>query len=170
MRVIKVVYRGIFREPQGLLNPSGLRMNVEVFVEVFQEKGRWLARGINGNPFTKLGDGVSARFIMLVVQEAFREVVEPWQTWGKPPAANEPRMLESHELEVREVGGVDVTYWKEPEDFTHIIHGPSIKPGEKIPRAACGQSVGAKCFISTKANIHPTCLKCAEVWEREYKK
>jgi hypothetical protein len=55
------------------------------------------------------------------------------------------------------------------EDRTHIIHAPSIPPGARVPPAACGASVNAKCFISTKANIEPTCRGCKQVWEREYK-
>jgi hypothetical protein len=55
------------------------------------------------------------------------------------------------------------------EDRTHIIHAQTIPPGARIPPAACGAQVNAKAFISTKANVEPSCRECAEVWKREYR-
>jgi hypothetical protein len=59
--------------------------------------------------------------------------------------------------------------WIDDEDRTHILHGPLIDPKLKVPNAACGAQVNAKCFISTKANVEPSCKACAEVWRKEYK-
>lgn len=102
---------------------------------------------------------------MKTVEESFQERLEPWQIWGKPHNELQERMLFPDEICDLGHGKMG---WKDPEDFTHIIHAPTIPEGARIPPAACGAQVNAKCFINTKANVEPTCKACAEVWKREY--
>ncbi len=38
----------------------------------------------------------------------------------------------------------------------------------KTFHACCNAELAPKFFISTKANVEPTCKGCAEVWRKEY--
>ena len=85
--------------------------------------------------------------------------------WGTPPGEAQERILTPEEVSVLD----GKLFFKQAEDYTHIIHAQTIPPGARIPPAACGVQVNTKCFISTKANVEPSCKACAEVWEREYR-
>lgn len=171
MRNIKVTFRAVFQQPIGVLNPMGLRMSAQVPVEVFQRGAHWYAREIEFvREFTRLGRFDSAEHAKQGVYDAFETTVQDWQVWGTMPgdgvtALAVERLLTPYD--VADLGdGKFAAY--EPKDRTHIIHAPSIPPGARIPPAACGAILDAKCFISTKANVEPSCKECAEVWRREY--
>jgi hypothetical protein len=169
MRAIKVTFRAVFEFPIGKLNPMGLRIPGPQPVEIFGSGERWQVREIASprrQVYAKLGRFVSLAHAKREVQEAFQQFREPWQPWGKPPNSPVEIMLTPYELADLKDGKFA---WIDDEDRTHIIHAPTIPPGAKIPPAACGAQVNAKCFISTKANIEPTCRGCKEVWKREYK-
>lgn len=176
MRQIKVVWRGIFREPIGALNPLGLKMPVTCKVEVHGSKDKWQARNIDGGkpvPYTRLGSHPGALTMRNAVEAAFRSVVEPWQLWGEIPGDKEHvpewRMLQDHEWkEMTDKGGYRAIFLLTPEDYTHILHSPNVRPDAKVPNAACGADVPPNAFINNKANVRPTCEKCAEVWEKHY--
>jgi hypothetical protein len=101
------------------------------------------------------------------IADHFARQLEPWQMWGKPPEECGVEIMLTP-YEVADLGEGKFG-WIQDEDRTHIIHAPTIPPGARIPPAACGAQVNAKCFISTKANIEPSCKGCKEVWERRYK-
>lgn len=170
MRQIKVTYRAVFEQPIGPLNPMGMKIPGPQPVELFGKNENWQAREIttaHRHIFKKLGKFVSLAHAKNEVALAFKTKLQDWQIWGIPPepASNTERMLLPEEIHICTEG----VYWLQAEDFTHILHAPTIPPGAKIPPAACGQQVNTKCFISTKANIEPTCKACAEVWRKEYK-
>jgi len=171
MRAIKVTYRAVFQQPIGKLNPMELKVPGEIPVEVFRTGNTWQARDVSriANAFTRLGKFFSADIAKSEVAAAFKHQLQDWQAWGIVPAAKgtltEERMLSPDEIVIDDKGKA---FFKQAEDYTHIIHAPTIPPGARIPPAACGAQVNANCFISTKANVEPTCKACAEVWRREY--
>lgn len=173
MKTIRVTFRASFRQPIGVLNPSGFRLSAVCPVEVFGgDHGRWYAREL-ASPrrtlYDKLGHFATAESGQAIVRQAFEDQVQPWQIWGVPPDSMPPleRLLTPDEI--CDLG--DGKWgWYGPEDRTHIIHAPNIPPGAKIPPAACGAKVDAKHFISTKANLEPTCPRCAEIYRKEYAK
>jgi hypothetical protein len=168
MRAIKVTYRAIFRQPIGLLNPMKISIPGVFPVEIFGGGERWQAREIASTRrtvYAKLHHFTSPIQGMMEVDQAFKERLEPWQIWGTPPGETQERLMLAGE--VCDLGHGKMA-WYEDEDRTHIIHAQTIPPGARIPPAACGAKVNAKCFISTKANVEPSCKGCAEVWKREY--
>jgi hypothetical protein len=171
MRTIKVSYRAVFEQPIGPLNPMGLKLPGPCPVEIFQRGASWLSREIQSprrQAYEKLGKYANLEHAKTSVAGAFQKQVQDWQIWGtppEPPTAQE-RLLTSDDI--TDLGNGQWG-WIQDEDRTHILHGPLIRPELKIPNAACGAQVAAKCFISTKANIEPSCKACAEVWRREYK-
>ena len=168
MRQIRVSYRAIFEQPINKLNPMGLRLTAQWRVEVYRMADKWVAGSLDTHrPFTALGKLPSATATQLTVEANFERMIEPWQVWAEPPNLGQPkRMLEPWEFQ--HIDGK--TYWKEPEDFTHIIHAPSVQPGERIPRAACGAKVKAQHFVNNLANVERSCRACAEVWRAHYRK
>jgi len=168
MRAIKVTFRAVFEFPIGKLNPMGLHIPGHQPVEIFGGGERWQVREIataRRQVYAKLGKFMSVEHAKREVQAVFQQFREPWKPWGKPPDSPVEIMLTPYELADLAHGTFG---WIQDEDRTHIIHAPSIPPGAKVPPAACGASVNAKCFISTKANLEPSCRECAEVWRREY--
>lgn len=168
MRTLKVTYRAVFQQPQGPLNPMHARVPQPCPIEVFGGPAGWQAREIATAYralYKKLGRFVSADQGKTEVAVAFERQLEPWQTWGTPPKETQARMLLPDEIRILSDGQV---VWKEPEDYTHIIHAQSIPKGARVPPAACGAKVDANCFIDPRANVKPTCKACAEVWRREY--
>jgi hypothetical protein len=167
MRAIKVTFRAVFRQPIGVLNPMGAKMSVPLPIELFPSGSQWVARDIsaNGNVrgavYKKFGRFASLEHAKSTVEASFQERLQGWQMWGEGP--NELTPYEVADLGEGKFG------WIGDEDRTHIIHAQSVRADSKVPNAACGAQVNAKCFISTKANIEPTCRECKEVWEREYK-
>jgi hypothetical protein len=175
VRAIKVTFRAVFQQPIGKLNPMGARISAKVPVEIFGSGERWQAREIpGGNVFTRLGRFISLDHAKREVETSFEKLLQDWQVWGTPPIEMRGnQQIGGHEqmltpYEVADLGEGKFG-WIQDEDRTHIIHAQTIPPGAKIPPAACGAQVNAKCFISTKANIGPSCRECKEVWEREYK-
>ncbi len=174
MRQIKVSYRAVFAQPIGVLNPMGLKLPAPCPVEVFGAGEKWRARELltaKRQVYEKLSKFASAEHGKQIVAESFAEQLRPWQMWGTIPAiagqsTTQERMLEPDEIHVCGDGKVLI---KEADDLLHIIHAPTLEPGAKIPHAACGARVKAESFISTKANVRPTCKACAEVWEQHYK-
>lgn len=172
MRAIKVTFRAVFQQPIGVLNPMGAKLAGPMPVELFPSQGSWVARSLSANGksrgaiYGKLGRFASLELALYTVAGSFQERLQAWQMWGKGPGELEEKMLT--EYDVADCGEGKFA-WIDDEDRTHIIHAQSIPPGAKIPPAACGAQVNAKCFISTKANIAPSCRGCKEVWEREYK-
>ena len=184
MRAIKVTYRAVFQQPIGPeLNPMGLRLPGAFPVEIFSRgESNWLVREIASayrREYKRLGKFVSLDAAKFGVKEVFERQIADWQIWGIPPLGTLPameqlnsngkpaeRMLTPYEISSL---GNGKWAWIDPEDRTHILHGPLIDPKLKIPNAACGAQVNAKAFISTKANVEPSCRECAEVWKREYR-
>lgn len=168
MKVIRVTYRAVFEQPNGDLNPMNLRLPGPCPIEVFQLGKLWKAREIatpQRQVHKKLGELANVDLQKARVEQSFERQIEPWQIWGTPPNEQQERILQPEEIKHFPDG---TTGWREPEDYTHIIHAPSIPEGSRVPPAACGAKVKAECFISTKANIEPTCKGCAEVWRKEY--
>jgi hypothetical protein len=176
MRAIKVTYRAVFQQPQGPeLNPMGLKLPGPFPVELFSRGEQWLAREI-ASPrrvtYDKLGKFVSLAAAKLAMKEVFEKQIADWQIWGVPPFGTQKdgqyteRMLTPYDI--ADLGNGKFG-WIDDEDRTHMLHGPLIDPKLKVPNAACGAQVNAKCFISTKANVEPSCRPCAEVWRKEYK-
>jgi hypothetical protein len=174
MRAIKVTYRAVFQQPTGPeLNPMGLKLPGPFPVELFPRGEYWQARELASPKrvvYDKLGKFVSLAAAKLALHEVFEKQVQDWQIWGMAPgngvsALSVERMLTPYDIADLGEGRLG---WVDDEDRTHILHGPLIDPKFKIPNAACGAQVNAKCFISTKANVEPSCRGCKEVWEREY--
>jgi len=168
VRSIKVTFRAVFEQPIGLLNPMGMRLPGPQPVEIFGNGERWQVREISSprrQIFEKLGRFGSVEHAKSEVQEVFERMRQPWQIWGTMPQEKSERILTPYDV-------VDLGKGKwaaiDVEDRSHIIHAPTIPAGARVPPAACGASVNAKCFISTKANIEPSCRECAEVWRKEY--
>ena len=173
MRAIKVTFRAVFEFPIGKLNPMGLRIPGPQPVEIFGNGESWKVREIASprhQVFEKLGRFGSVEHAKAEVQQAFQRFVEPWQMWGTVAGDGTSALAVERILTPYDVVSLGNGKWAalDPEDRTHIIHAQTIPPGAKIPPAACGASVNAKCFISTKANIEPSCKGCAEVWRKEY--
>jgi hypothetical protein len=187
MRAIKVTYRAVFQQPIGPeLNPMGLKLPGTFPVEIFSRgESNWLVREIASayrREYKRLGKFVSLDAAKFGVRQVFEKQSQDWQIWGIPPmgatltarlgeALNPlPKPMERllAPYEIADLGNGKWA-WIDPEDRTHILHGPLIDPKAKVPNAACGASVNAKCFISTKANVEPSCRECAEVWKREYR-
>ena len=176
MRTIKVTYRAIFEQPIGPLNSMGVKLPGIFPVEIFGTGEKWQAREIaspNRHVYAKLDKFASLHHGMTVVEQSFERQIEPWQMWGTPPSEEHhgaqigvERLLLPDE--VCDLGNGKMG-WRQAEDYTHIIHAPTIPDGARIPPAACGAKVKADCFISTKANVEPTCKECVKVWRREYK-
>jgi hypothetical protein len=149
-------------------------MKGAVPVEVFGNGERWQAREISpGKPpsvFSRLGRFTSAEHGKTEVEASFESFVKPWQMWGTVAGDGDKSLAVERMLTPYDVISLNGGKWAalDPEDRTHIIHAPTIPPGARIPPAACGVSVNTKCFISTKANIEPSCRGCAEVWRKEY--
>ena len=172
MRVIKVTYRAVFQQPQGALNPLGMRIAAHVPVEVFQRGTSWQACEISGrNVFTRLGKFGSASGARDRVAGAFEAQVQDWQIWGTVPGDGSTELAVERLLlpsEVCDLGNGKMGF-RTAEDYTHILHAPTIPPGAHMPPAACGAKVDAKCFINNRANVEPSCKACAEIWRREYR-
>jgi hypothetical protein len=176
MRAIKVTYRAVFQQPIGPeLNPMGLKLPGTFPVEIFSRGEQWLAREIASarrQVYDRLGKFVSLDAAKFGVKQVFEKQIADWQIWGIPPFGTQKdgmyvdRLLTPYDISDM---GHGKFAWIDPEDRTHILHGPLIDPKAKVPNAACGASVNAKAFISTKANVEPSCRECAEVWRREYR-
>ncbi len=179
MRQIKVTYRAVFAQPTGVLNPMNLTLPGPCPVEIFGSGATWQAREIITSRravYEKFKRFSSAQKAMEVIAAAFAEQLRPWQMWGIVPdpargtvngrTPSTERLLEPDEIKLLNDGKV---LWKEPDDYLHIIHAPTLPAGERIPSAACGARVCAESFINNRDNIEPTCKACAEVWKREYK-
>lgn len=176
MRQIKVTYRAVFAQPIGILNPMNLKLPAPCPVEIFGSGDKWQARELitaRRAVYEKLKKFSSAENGKTIVAEAFGEQLRPWQMWGTVPMEAAmlrdfkpvERLIEPDEIKVLSDGRV---LWKEADDYLHIIHAPTLPPGERIPSAACGAKVRADSFINNRANIEPTCKACAEIWRREY--
>ena len=174
MRAIKVTFRAVFQQPIGKLNPMGLNCPGSFPVEIFGSGEKWQAREILSvyrSVYKKLGHCTTSEQMKGEVQMCFERCTQPWQLWGTVAGDGKSSLAIERILTPYDVVSLGNGKWAalDDEDRTHIIHAPFIPPGAKIPPAACGVSVNAKCFISTKANIEPSCRGCKEVWEKEYK-
>jgi hypothetical protein len=169
VRAIKATYRAVFQQPIGKLNPMELKIPGDIAVELFGGPTRWQARPLGriANAFTRLGTFGAPSEGQSILEQAFAHRLTEWQMWGTPPSEKEERILQPDEVVIG-TAPFRVSF-KQAEDYTHIIHAQTIPPGARIPPAACGAQVNAKCFIRTKANVEPSCRECAEVWRREYK-
>jgi hypothetical protein len=168
MRAIRVTFRAVFANPLPPINPSGWPMRGQFPVEIFGDGQHWKAREIatpRREVYKKLMDFGNVESGMRVVEAAFGEKVQDWQLWGMPPDPEvaEERILLPHE--VCDLGN-GKWGWYTAEDRTHISTGGGIHHGKAT--VACGAQVPPKIVISTKANIEPTCPKCAEVYQKEF--
>jgi hypothetical protein len=175
LKLIKVTYRAVLYQPIRVLNPLELRMAGPVTVEVLCVGGTWRARNLDTRQdYEKLLlRHPSASAAMTAVDQNFRSRPNPWQMWGEAPDHPAAHLSAARPLEPREIAlitkdGIERVYWKETEDYTHILHAPTMDPKTKVPPAACGISVKAEAFINNRANVEPTCLKCAQIWREHY--
>ena len=183
MRAIKVTHRAVFQQPIGPeLNPMGLKLPGPFPVEIFSRGEYWLVREIASarrQVYERLQKFSSLDAAKFGVRQVFQKQVADWQVWGIPPFGTQAAMKDLNSngksverlltpYEILDIGKGKWA-WIDPEDRTHILHGPLIDPKAKVPNAACGAQVNAKCFISTKANVEPSCRECAEVWKKEYR-
>ena len=169
MRNIKVTFRAVFHQPIGILNPMGLQIPGNFPIELFQKGSEWKVRECvtaRRQVYEKLGRFASLEHAKTEMAVVFKQQLTPWRMWGIPPHETMERQLSPDD--VCDLGHGQFG-WYQAEDRTHIIHAPSIPDGARIPPAACGAKVKAECFISTKANIEPTCKACAEIWKQHYK-
>jgi len=170
VRNIRVTFRAVFEQPIGVLNPMGVTLPGAFPVEVYRKGDNWEAREIASakrRRYEKLRNCPTLEIAQTTVEQSFARCVQTWQIWGTPPGPDsQERMLTPYD--VCDMGKGEFG-WCTDEDRTHIIHAPTIPPGARIPPAACGARVKADCFISTRANVAPTCKACAEVWEKEYR-
>src|SRR5208283_359749 len=158
MRAIKVTFRAVFQQPIGKLNPLNAKFANPIVVEIVQFGAKWLAREIfSGGVFTRLGRFSSIEQGKAELAANFERQVQDWQIWGRVPDNGDERMLSPDEIVLDSHGKAFI---KQAEDYTHILHAPTIPPGAHVPPAACGAQVNAKCFISTKANVEPSCKGC----------
>jgi hypothetical protein len=171
LKQIKITYRAVFEQPLGLLNPMCLRIPGNCPVEVFEAGTGWKVREIASprrQVYEKLGALPGIEYARKTVENSFKKQIEPWQMWATPPGSTQERMLLPFEVRWIPKEGRDRAYWLEPEDYTHILHAPTIPAGAKIPPAACGAKIPTNSFISNRANVEPTCSKCAKVWREHY--
>ncbi len=175
MRLIKLSFRAVFEQPIGPLNPMGWKLPGPMPVEIFGSGEKWQARSISNNHpviYDRLSRFTNVEQGKRTVEAAFARQVEAWQAWGTPPDVDlkEPKSRDARMILPEEYAdlGSGKFGFRQPVDYTHIIHAPSIPPGAKIPSAACGAQVNADCFINNKANVRPSCVKCAEVWQEYY--
>ena len=174
MRAIKVTYRAVFQQPIGKLNPMGLKVPADFPVEIYPApSGHFNLYSLAGAK--RRAYGVSFASFAHAKEEMgqfFERQVQDWQIWGIVPVSRtsgvvtEERMLSPDEIVIDSHGKA---FFKGPEDYTHILHAPTIPPGAHVPPAACGAQVNAKCFINNRANVEPSCKACAEVWKKEYR-
>lgn len=173
MKVIKLSWRAVFRQPIGILNPAGYTMGGTFPVEIFGQGDKWQAREIASPKravYTKLPKFASVANGKATVANVFRERVEDWYMWGTVAGDGVAALSVDRVLlpsEVKDLG--EGKYgWYTAEDFTHILHHAELKPGFKMPPAACGVQVPVNCFVNNKLSVPPSCTGCLEVWEREY--
>lgn len=172
MRNIKVSFRAVFEQPIGALNPMGLKLPGPVAVELSKTGAMWTAYSIASakrQPFDKLYKFTGLEGGKNNVQSSFKTMLQPWQPWGKPPGEFVERPLEAWEFQALTGAHEGSFLWRDPEDYTHILHGHAMEKGDRLPSAACGQKVKAEAFINTRANVEPSCKGCAEIWKKEYR-
>ncbi len=172
-RQIKITLRAVFQQPTGILNPMGMKMKGNFPVEIFRKADNWQVREISTPKrivYEKLGRFCSIDLAIGGTGLHFERCVESWQMWGTVPGDGDTALSVERLLlpdEVVNLGG-DKWGFRIPEDYTHIIHAPAVPLKAKVPPAACGAQVDAKCFINNRANVEPSCRKCAEVWREFY--
>jgi hypothetical protein len=152
----------------------GLKIPGPQPVEIFGQGERWQVREIASprrQVYAKLGRFGSVEHAKDVLNEVFGKIVEPWQLWGVVAGDGNKSLAVERLLTSYDVISLGNGKWAalDAEDRTHIIHAPTIPSGARIPPAACGIMVNAKCFINNRANVRPSCRECAVIWEREYK-
>ena len=173
MKNLRVTFRAIFEQPIGKLNPMGCNLPRPQPVEIFGQGEKWQAREI-ASPrrvvYAKLGRFMSLDHAKREVEAVFKRKVQGWQPWGSVPGDSQTALVVERMLTPYDFAdaGNGTFVLLQDEDRTHIIHAPTIPQGAKVPPAACGASVNAKCFINNRANVEPSCRGCAEVWRREY--
>jgi hypothetical protein len=177
VKTIPITFRAIFEEPTGPLNPLGCKIRGQQPVEVFRKGEFWYARELSTpkrNVFERLGKFNGSDSARQGVENSFVRRLQAWQVWGTPPT-DEPKAREFRPVdrvllpdEFCDLGDGKAG-WYQAEDLTHILHAPTIPPKARVPPAACGAQVPAKCFINNRANVQPTCKECAQVWKENYK-
>lgn len=184
MKTIRVTYRSVFEQPVGPLNPLKLTLPGPFPVEIFGAGEKWQAREIASSRrvvYERLSRFTDPEMGKQVVEAAFTRQVQPWQIWGIVPApAQGSPSYQPTERQL--IPGVDICdcgngAWGlyTAEDFTHISHtGPENHsggtPARTSYRAACGADVVHRKIVSTRANVAPSCPKCAEIYQARYAK
>lgn len=167
MKQIKITYRAIFEQPTGKLNPMGCPFKGLFPVEVFGSGEKWRIRELSSarrEEFKILGKWPSPGAAQQTAAANFKRQVTEWEIWGDPTGKDERPLDPS---EIHQADGK--TYFRTPEDYSHILHAPAIDTAAKVPPAACGAKVPAAAFINNRANIEPTCKACAQVWREHYR-
>ena len=171
MRQIRVVYRAVFQQ----LKSVAMICRAPVNVEVAQlGNGVWISRSPDTGVSFRFTECQSAEAARWEAEDRFVEMLsDGWWMLGKPPDGSLLRPLEPEEYTMKD-GKV---YWYELNDFTHIMDPKrkltevgSVIDKAKIWPAACGESPSVKRIISLKADIEPSCPKCAEVYRERYAK
>jgi hypothetical protein len=170
MKTIDVTYRAVFEGPQGAINPIGAKIPGAFPMEVFRRGKAFYARNLAApgkTPIARLGNDASAEGMKRTVSVSFKTCIAIWSIYGTPPDEQIERELLPFEfLDIRIPGKVG---WYEPRDRTHIIHALLVPEGARVPPPACGAKVKTDTYIDPRANVEPTCPKCAAIWKQEYK-
>ena len=166
MRQIKVTYRAVFQQ----LKSTAMICRAPVCVEVAETARGWISRSFEtGKDF---GFTVQPRADSAMKEAESRFVTmlsDEWAIFGKPPEGPPGlRLLQPEEFTAKD-GKV---YWYDLNDYTHVTSKEKPTPATPVAiyPAACGESPAFKQFISTKANIEPSCPGCAEYYRKEYAK
>jgi hypothetical protein len=172
MRSIRITYRAMFEQPTGALNPLNLKLPGRFPVEIFGNGEQWKAREI-ASPrrvvYERLSRFTSPDAGKQIVEASFTRKVEDWQMWGTEPVEPGGEVKDERIMipgvDLVDLGGNAWGYYM-PADRTHIsTSGPRT---DSTATAACGATVSFKIVVSTRANVEPTCPKCAEIYKQRY--
>lgn len=168
MKQIKPRYRAVFQQLKSVAMKCSAAVNVEV---IQRGTGLWICQ----SPDT----GVEFRFTPMQSAQAAKQEAESrfeimlsdgWFMMAKPPdGPSVIRLLEPDEY-VEKDGKI---YWFELDDFTHIVDpAKPMDPNnlKAVHPAACGDLPKIGKFVSLKANVPPTCKRCAEVYAERFAK
>lgn len=164
MKAIRVSYRAVFRQPIGRLNPAGFKMPAEVRIEVFGTGEHWKARNLDTGSIIGAKAPTPLR-AQQSIAECFAEQIAEWQMWA--PAGENGAEIEVNPDQIIDLDNGRYQI-RGPEDLTHIAPAGEYSPRKMT--AACGATIAGKNVISIRANVTPTCQKCAEIYLQEHPK
>lgn len=160
--ITRPLYRAVFQQPTGKLNPLGARFSCDIEVEIYRVGSKWLARRPNTSAqFAELGEAGSHSSMKTLVAGSFERRTKPWSAYDKQGNPIDPATIRR----TLEDGSIEVL---EPEDFTHIQNTGVLPPGKNMAVSLCGGKFNFTAFASTLPNAPaPTCAACAALRRRE---